>query len=323
MNNMRKVAAIGLTAGIAAGAVVGASEVMYRFALVRNSKLGIGKLIRKINVPGLKKSDGDASEQFSGFFSGPKEKEWFYSVSEDTYMKADDGIRLHAYWLKNPGSDSAVIINHGYTSEGKHMINYAKKFYEMGLSVLVTDARAHGMSEGNIRGMGWPERLDLIKWTDFITEQGIDKICWYGVSMGGATVLMASGEDVPPAVKSIVEDCGYTSVFDEFSAQIKGMFHLPVFPILPLAAKLAKMHTGLDLMEADALAQVKKSKIPTLFIHGSADTFVPTEMVHKLYDAAACEKEILVVDGAAHGASAGTAPKVYWNTVKEFVEKNF
>lgn len=325
MKNIHKFATIGLTAGIAAGAaVIGVSEVMYRFALVRNSKFGIEKMIQKINMPGLKKSEGDASEQFSGFFSGPKEKEWFYSISEDIYMQSDDGIRLHGYLLKNDDSDCAVIINHGYTSEGKHMINYAKKFYEMGCSVLVTDARAHGLSEGNIRGMGWPERLDLIKWTKLLTEQyNIDKICWYGVSMGGATVLMASGEEVPPEVKVIIEDCGYTSVFDEFSAQMKGMFRLPAFPILPLAAKLSKMHTGLDLMEADALAQVKKSKIPTLFIHGSADTFVPAYMVHKLYEAASCEKQILVVDGASHGASAETAPELYWNTVKEFIEKRF
>ena len=65
--------------------------------------------------------------------------------------------------------------------------------------------------------------------------------------------------------------------------------------------------------------QVAKSHTPTLFIHGEEDTFVPFRMLDVVYNAAACEKEKLVVPGAAHAQSAETDPELYWGTVDAFV----
>ena len=36
----------------------------------------------------------------------------------------------------------------------------------------------------------------------------------------------------------IVEDCGYTSVWDEFSAQLKDQFGLPAFPLMNTTSAL-------------------------------------------------------------------------------------
>ena len=59
-----------------------------------------------------------------------------------------------------------------------------------------------------------------------IIEENPDaKIILHGISMGGATVMMCAGENLPSNVKGIVDDCGYTSVWDIFSDELSVLFH--------------------------------------------------------------------------------------------------
>lgn len=95
--------------------------------------------------------------------------------------------------------------------------------------------------------------------------------------------MMTSGEALPPNVKAIVEDCGYTSVKEQLAYQLKRMYRLPIFPLLHLTSLLTKLRAGYFFGEASALVQIQKSQTPTLFIHGDADLFVPSEMVYALF----------------------------------------
>lgn len=186
---------------------------------------------------------------------------------------------------------------------------------------MAVDARAHGDSEGTKIGMGWPERVDIIKWINRILSwEPNARIVLHGVSMGAATVLMASGEDLPGNVKAVIADCGYTSEWDEFQREADAL-HIPWFPVLNATSVLSKVRDGYDFKQASALAQVKKSRIPTLFIHGSSDELVPYSMLGELYAAAACEKEEITVEGAGHALSSSVAPTLYWRTVEDFIAK--
>ena len=44
--------------------------------------------------------------------------------------------------------------------------------------------------------------------------------------MGGATVMMTVGENLPFNVKCAIEDCGFTSVWDEFKYELKKTYKL-------------------------------------------------------------------------------------------------
>lgn len=147
------------------------------------------------------------------------------------------------------------------------------------------------------------------------------QIVLYGVSMGGATVMMVSGEDLPQNVKAIVEDCGYTSVWDEFSYQLDVLFGLPTFPAKNFASLVTKVRAGWWLEDGNALKQVSKSKTPMFFIHGDKDTFVPYDMLDKVYNAATVEKDILIVEGAEHGGAEFVLGEDYWNTAFGFINK--
>jgi len=258
---------------------------------------------------------------------------------KDFYIENDHGETLHALYVAaaRPTDKTAVIV-HGYTDNAVRMLMigylYSK---EMGFNILLPDLYGHGMSEGNHVQMGWKDRLDVLQWTETADElfgrnhadsiaSRSTKMVVHGISMGAATTMMVSGEVEhgqyqQPFIKCFVEDCGYTSVWDEFRGELKEQFGLPAFPLLHTASWLCRQEYGWDFREASALEQVKKCTLPMLFIHGDADTFVPTWMVYPLYEAKPEPKELWIVPGATHAMSYKDYPQEYTEHVKKFVGK--
>lgn len=245
---------------------------------------------------------------------------WF-EQGDPVQRVSEDGLTLTAYRFFDQPSHRYVIACHGYGNQASGMAENAYVFWQMGFNALLPDARGFGQSEGDYAGMGWHERRDIIGWCDYILEEDPQaEIVLYGVSMGGATVMMTAGEaDLPEAVRLVIEDCGYTSVWDEFAAQLDQLFGLPTFPLLDVTSLVTQLKAGWNFKEASALKQIEACTIPVLFIHGEADTFVPYEMVHTLYEAAACPKALFTVPGAAHAESASVDPEGYWGAISDFL----
>ena len=250
---------------------------------------------------------------------------WLDEASEDWRLTSRDGLELHALYLARPeASHKYVVACHGYGSIPQYMGRSAARFYEMGFNILAPAARAHELSEGRYVSMGWLERLDIVDWANALAERDPEaEIVLYGISMGGATVMMASGEDLPANVTCVVEDCGYSSVWDEFAGQLDELFGLPTFPVLDAASLVTQLRAGFGFKEASAAEQLKKTSLPVLFIHGEDDTFVPYWMLDVVYDAcASADKEKLSVPGAAHGEASWADPELYWSTVEAFLAKH-
>ena len=249
-------------------------------------------------------------------------EKWLKENAKSVYIQ-NKKINLHSYEVNNKKeSKTWVIAVHGYTDSGYFMVNAAKKFLDYGYNVLIPDLRAHGKSEGKYIGMGWLDKDDIILWIDYlISTYGNIKIILYRISMGAATVMMTSGEKLPSNVRMVIEDCGYTSVWDEFSYELKYLFHMPTFPALYNANLITKIRAGYSLRKASCIKQIKKSSIPILFIHGDQDKFVPFYMLDKLYDAANCKKEKLVIKNAGHAEAQAVDPEKYWHTVRKFIKR--
>lgn len=239
----------------------------------------------------------------------------------DKYIESYDKLQLHSYVVSQNSNKWAIVV-HGYGGSGKLMSDKSKYFYDMGYNVLIPDLRGHGKSEGDYIGMGWKDRLDIISWINFIIKENPNaEIVLHGTSMGAATVLMTSGENLPSNVKAIVADCAYTSAWDEFSYQLETYLKVPSYYILNVTNMVTKLKAGYSLKEASALECVKKATVPILFIHGDKDKFVPYSMMDKLYDATSSPKEKLTIDGGEHANSDLVSPFLYWLTVEDFLNQ--
>lgn len=278
---------------------------------------------RELRVDISEMADGEKWEEYIKLIHKVKEK-FLQRTSEHVTVKSDDGLTLHGdlFPAENP-SKRTVILFHGYTSCGMNDCpTMAEYFMERGFNALIVDQRSHGKSDGEYIGFGILDRFDCLKWTKYVAERfgGESEIVLYGVSMGASTVLMASGTDgFPDNVKAVISDCAFTSPYDVFTHILKRDYHLPPHPIMDINERLCRKKAGYGFRDYSTLDAVKRAPCPILFIHGKEDSFVPTEMTLRNYNACTGEKMLLLVDNAGHAASLYENKELYENTVTEFL----
>lgn len=241
---------------------------------------------------------------------------------EDVWITSDDGLKLHGVYFPGEETNKAVICFHGYTSQCmSDFIGLSDYYLKRGYRMLLVDERAHGQSEGEYIGFGCKDRFDARKWIGWMVKKAGEDchILLHGISMGGATVLMASGLKLPPQVKGIISDCAFTSPKEVFTHVLKTMYHLPAFPMIEIADRINRRKAGYGLDDCNAAREVRKAKIPILFIHGDKDTFVPCEMCGRIYENCASPKEKLIVKGASHAESYYKDMDAYEKSMDSFI----
>lgn len=263
----------------------------------------------------------------------PELRPWLDSIRaerawSDTFALMPDGTRAHAVLIRSTKANGrTAVVVHGYTNNSIDMLHIARIYNkEMHYNIVLPDLHGHGLTGGNDIQMGWKDRIDVLKWIEMAPKTfGISadsmRLVVHGISMGAATTMCVSGEDTPQYVRCFVEDCGYTSAWDEFEHELRGRYSLPAFPLLYTASWLTKIKYGWSFKEASPLKQVAKCKKPMLFIHGSKDTFVPTSMVYPLYEAKPQPKELWIAPGSGHAFAYRDHRKEYIRKVEAFVNR--
>ena len=310
--------------GVLAAAGVGETAYFYRRTMKRNN----AKVERTMKMAGTDWNQyAPLLQERKAFMLAQDHRE----ISQMSF----DNLKLHATFFPAleeyvdktemaAGKKKAVICFHGYTSKGmSDYIGLSDYYLKRGYAMLLPDARAHGESEGEYIGFGCLDRKDALVWIHWlIQEVGEDvEIVLHGTSMGGATVLMTSGLELPAQVKGIVSDCGFTSPKEVFTHVLNSMYHLPAFPVIQGADIMNKKLAGYGMDECNAKREVAHAKVPILFIHGSNDNFVPTHMCNEIYDCCASPKKKLIVEGAAHAESYYKDTEKYEQALNEFFDE--
>ncbi len=235
-----------------------------------------------------------------------------------------DGLKLAARLLPAENARGTIILMHGYRAPlYRDFACVYEYFNSLGFNLLIPSQRAHGESEGKYICYGAKERYDCQKWVEYVYHRfgaGSD-IFLDGLSMGCATVLMASNLDLPDNVRGIFADCGFTSAWDEIAYLLKRYAHLPAHPILDGVNLLTKLFADFALDECSAADCVAETNIPILFVHGTADTFVPCEFGKANFNACSSEKKLVLVDGAAHGVSYLIDREGCQREIEAFIER--
>ncbi len=241
-------------------------------------------------------------------------------------LQSEDGYKLVAETFPldvNGKNHKWVILLHGYTGWKEELYPFAYWYHQQGYCVLAPDLRCQGESEGDFIGMGWTDHFDGLLWIQYILSQDADaEIVLHGQSMGAATALMMTGEaSLPDNVKAVISDCAYTDAYSMFAEKIDEWFGLPSFPFVNSACLALRLRGGYNLKDASALDAVRKSRTPTLFIHGEEDAMISVRMTEELYEAAQGRKELLIVKNAGHAQSQDKEPDTYYEKIRIFLEK--
>lgn len=244
---------------------------------------------------------------------------------EELEIRAKDDILLRAKRLKSPNYNNRVVICfHGIYSSGLCAFGAGVRFYyDNGFDVVLVDLRAHGKSEGKYIGYGILDRFDCQYWCEYIHRlyNGKADIYLHGISMGCATVLMASGLSLPKSVRGIIGDCGYTEVWRQMAHVLITIMKLAPFPCVHIGSILCKIKAGYGFFDANTLEAVRKTKIPILFIHGEKDTFIPPQDTYDNYHACVSKKYLYIAKGAGHARSYEADPNLYQEKIMQFVKE--
>lgn len=249
--------------------------------------------------------------------------------SEPVSIQSHDGLKLVGEFFTGEGVPGAtVLLVHGYhSSRRKEYAPMAKFFLESGYNVLMVDDRAHGESEGRYIGFGCLDREDCYRWVQYLDKRfkGEQDLFLLGISMGAATVLMASSMNLPTSVKGIIGDCGFTSPMEECVHVMNQKIHgftdgLLSRLAMSLVSLVCKERAGYGLSDYSAAKCVRETKLPIFIIHGDKDDFVPTHMGKEIYEACKGKKELWLPEGAGHAESYYLHREEYERRVLEFIK---
>lgn len=240
---------------------------------------------------------------------------------EEVRIISPHGYELFGLYFPIPAAQRTVIIVHGITGNVFGSVKYMEPFRKRGFNVLLYDHRFHGQSGGPFSSYGFYEKEDLRAWVDWVYERcGTECIVGtHGESLGAATALQHAAID--PRPDFVVADCGFSTLEEELRVRIREDYHLPPFPILPVANLFIRLRAGFTLKQVSPLQAVAHIESPVLFIHGKADNYVPTRMSIDLYNAKPGAKALYLVPGAPHARAQATDPEAYDRELGAFLER--
>lgn len=241
---------------------------------------------------------------------------------EAVTIRSHDGLKLRGKFYEGRSGAPLLLFFHGYRStaerDGSGGFSLCR---EKGWNAMMVDQRAHGESQGKTITFGAKERYDVLDWVNWaVCRFGEDQeIYLVGVSMGAATVLMAAGLGLPPQVKGVWADCGYSSTEGVLRHMIR-RWKLPETLTFAAARLGGWIFGGFDVREITPLEAVKKAEVPILLIHGEDDNVVPHHMAEEIREACAAPVEIVSVPKAHHGMSFYVDNARYRSAVERLIE---
>jgi fermentation-respiration switch protein FrsA (DUF1100 family) len=245
---------------------------------------------------------------------------------EEVSFTSVDGTLLRGWFIRPERISTplpAVVLCHGLGANKSDFTGLGAALFRRGYAVLLFDFRAHGESGGSRTSLGLYEQDDVraaVRYLAARPEVEPQRIALYGFSLGGSAAILAAAGN--PAVRAVVADSAFTSLRDQARTAITGFYHLPAFPVLPLAL----WSYGLSFQaSADAVSPVSAivgiAPVPVLIIAGEGDALIPAENGRKLYAAAKEPKELWIIEHADHGGTLAAAGDDYERRVIGFFDR--
>lgn len=241
---------------------------------------------------------------------------------EDVEITNPDGMKLVGWFI--PAENGAVIMmQHGYKSTRRELLNEAQMMHEHGYGVLITTVRAHDYSEGEFISLGVYEMSDMEAWYQYLISRddvNPNQIGIIGNSYGG--MLSIQYASLNQNIKAVVAHSAFSSMKDTVSTSVKHFTGLPEFPFVPLIVFWAESDTGIKMEEIDTTRWISLiSPRPVFLLQGGADTVISPTSGQILYDAANEPKELWFDEALGHVQFDKEYPEEYELRVVEFFDR--
>lgn len=239
---------------------------------------------------------------------------------EEVSITSFDGLTLRGKLYEYAPDAPIELMFHGYRGNARRdLCGGIRRCFSLGRSALIVDQRACGDSDGHVITFGVNESRDCLSWLAFMTERFGPRRPIYltGISMGAATVMMATAKPLPPNVIGVLADCGYTSAKDIIKKVVRDM-KLPPTLLYPFIRLGARLFGHFDLEETPPIEAMKACRLPILFIHGDGDDFVPCDMSRQNHAACSAKKGLVTVPDTGHGLAYLKDPEAYIKALADF-----
>lgn len=197
---------------------------------------------------------------------------------EDVIFTAEDGVRLHGWYVPRAGSRYVMLFFHGNTRNISWCLDSLALFHRLGFSTFLFDYRGYGRSEGRPNEEG-TYRDARAAWDYLVHERGIEtgRIVMLGRSLGGAVAAWLAARQAP---RALVLESTFLS-FPDVAAELH--------PRLP-----ARLMARYRYPVKDFIREVHS---PVLVVHSRDDELIPYRHGHRLYEVAHEPKRLVSIAG--------------------------
>jgi fermentation-respiration switch protein FrsA (DUF1100 family) len=220
---------------------------------------------------------------------------------DDVWFTTADGVRLHGWWLPQPGCPT-ILWFHGNGGNISHRLeNIALLRHQVRVQIFIFDYREYGLSGGDITRAGTFLDADAA-YNCLTTDLGVPAadLILFGRSLGSALAL---DQAVKNPARALILESAFTSSLEMMRLYAPFLGHRqPQGPIY------------------DNLGLIPRLTIPVLIIHGELDEVIPVAMGRTLYTAAPEPKELYIIPGAHHNDTYNLGGDAYFGRWRGFIQ---
>ncbi len=242
-----------------------------------------------------------------------------------TELFGDFASKEIEYTVYDNGSDTTVLLLHGYNESVEDAAIFAPYWWQKGYNIIIPSLERPMGEEASLVTFGVYEQYDIY---DIVCAENLkdSKVILHGRGTGAAAALLISSRaDYDCGIDMVVSDSVYATLNGLKIEQLKAQFGLGEFLTGTLLSNIINKQLGFDINTIDISKAAAVNDIPKFFVCGGSDNFISKNETYTVYTAAKGQKVLLTVKEAANRmafTSAWFGDGEYTAKLDEFVTEN-
>lgn len=233
-------------------------------------------------------------------------------------ISSDSGSEIAGWKLTAKPSRGVMVLLHGIRGNRRAMLPRARMLGELGYSTILIDLQSHGESTGDRIMLGHQEKHDVRAGVEYARQQFPgQRVGVIGVSLGGASALLASPMDIDALV--------IESVYPTIEKAIENRVRAAIGPLAPIPAKILliqlKPRLGVEPNQLRPIDGMAKVECPVFVLSGQEDTHTTADETIQMFELASSPRQHWLVPGAGHVDLMEFDPTEYRFRVGHFIDQ--